>query len=190
MHAHSSTTTTPIGTTITTEKITSAGHRINEGDFLVTFPISYAREKGIQQDPPTSDGDKSFVNMEDSDYTLSFNLDQEQNIYEIEYSLSHIKFDSPLLYCPERTAPVAPASPVPVESHINIRAASKTISQVTSFTIPDMRPPPVLSQKHSSIAECTGQATTKIKQLALASAAEEETLSKKIFITQWQHPSF
>ncbi|XP_077321331.1 uncharacterized protein LOC143952815 [Lithobates pipiens] len=182
--AHSSTTTTiatPIGTTITTEKITSTGHRSNEGDFLVTFPISHPREEGVQPVPPTSDVDKSsFANMEDSDYTLPFNLDQELNIYEPEYSPSHIKFDSPLLYSPERTAPVAPASPVPVESPINIRAASTTVNhQVTSFTIPDMRPPPILSQKHCSIAECTGQATTKIKQVALASAAEEEILSKK-----------
>lgn len=124
--------------------MTSAGHTSNEGDFLGTFPISYLRETGIQQYPPTSDGDtSSFVNMEDSDYTLPFNLDQEPNIDEIEYS-SHIKCDSPLLYSPERTAPVAPASPVPVESPINIRAASKTVGQVTSFTIPDMRPPPVL----------------------------------------------
>lgn len=38
-----------------------------------------------------------------------------------------------------------------------------------------MKPPPVLSQKHSSTAECTGQATTKNKQVAIASAAEEET---------------
>ncbi|XP_073483837.1 zinc finger BED domain-containing protein 4-like [Aquarana catesbeiana] len=179
LRAHSSTTTTHIGTTITTKKMTSAGHTSNEGDFLGTFPISYPIETGIQQDPPTSDGDKSsFINVEDSDYTLPFNLDQEPNIDEIEYS-SHIKCDSPLLYSPERTAPVAPVSPVPVESPINIRAASKTVGQVTSFTIPDMRPPPVLSQKHSSIAECTGQATTQMKQLASASAAEEETLSKK-----------